>query len=145
LSALGNGYRYAGLEYYQECFCGATVDGPQAADASSCNLPCTGNSSQTCGGNDLLSVYEDPTFAPTGVVTISDYAPLGCWTDDSDQGRALVWPQDQLDASTMTVEGCLTACKAEGYPFAGVEYGSECFRVVASAASFGICTDTAVF
>lgn len=27
----------------------------------------------------------------------------------------------------MTVESCLTACKDQGYPFAGVEFGSQCW------------------
>jgi hypothetical protein len=45
----GNDFRYAGLEYYGECFCGATVNGA-LSDNSNCNAPCTGNSSEICGG-----------------------------------------------------------------------------------------------
>lgn len=118
----GNGYRYAGLEYYGVCFCGNTVAGAQL-DESECSFPCTGDNSQTCGGNNQLSVYQDPTFLPIDEVTVEDYAPLGCWSDDSTQGRALSWPQDQVNGDSLTTESCLKACRDGGYPFAGTEYG----------------------
>ncbi|KAL7901012.1 WSC domain-containing protein [Trichoderma sp. SZMC 28014] len=120
----GNGFRYAGLEYYGVCFCGGTVDGPQLDD-SQCSFPCNGNKSETCGGNNILSVWQDPTF-PTKQVTIGDYKAAGCYSDNSQQGRALSWSAN-VDASTFTTESCLAACEAEGFPLAGTEYGSECW------------------
>ncbi|PON20484.1 hypothetical protein TGAM01_v210654 [Trichoderma gamsii] len=120
----GNGFRYAGLEYYGVCFCGGTVDGPQLDD-SQCSFPCNGNKSETCGGNNILSVWQDPTF-PTKQVTIGDYKAAGCYSDNSQQGRALSWSAN-VDSSTFTTESCLAACEAEGFPLAGTEYGSECW------------------
>jgi hypothetical protein len=125
LTKTGNGYRYAGLEYYGECFCGATVNGVQI-DESNCNYPCTGNSSEVCGGTDIISVYQDPTFLPVDDTIITDYKPLGCYSDLGPDGRTLAW-QQTVDATALTVETCLTACKQEGYPFAGVEYAQECW------------------
>ncbi|EAA26914.2 hypothetical protein GE21DRAFT_4313 [Neurospora crassa] len=122
----GNGFRYAGLEYYGVCYCGNTVSGQQI-DEEQCNYPCTGNSSQVCGGTDIISVYQDPTFLPVDEVTVADYDHLGCWTDDSEYGRALAYPQDQLEGSTLTTEKCLQACRDGGYPFAGTEFGGECW------------------
>jgi hypothetical protein len=121
----GNGYRYAGLVYYGVCWCGQTVQG-QVADESMCNAPCNGNSSEICGGNGHFSIYQDPTF-PAEPVTIEDYDPVGCWTDDSPLGRALVYKQDHVSKPGMTTEDCLEACRAGGFPFAGTEYGSECW------------------
>lgn len=109
------------LEYYGECFCGDSVAGAQIAE-SNCNFPCTGNQSEACGGNDILSVYQDPTFHVDNTSTISDYQALGCWTDSSPSGRTLVYMQNNLHPASMTVEECLFACKDSGYPFAGVEY-----------------------
>ncbi|KAM0251076.1 hypothetical protein ACHAQJ_008358 [Trichoderma viride] len=120
----GNGFRYAGLEYYGICFCGGTVDGPQVDD-SQCSFPCNGNKSETCGGNNLLSVWQDPTF-PTQEVTIGDYKASGCYTDNSQLGRTLSWSAD-IDSSTFTTEACLTACEVEGFPLAGTEFGGECW------------------
>ncbi|KAE8451985.1 hypothetical protein EG329_002150 [Mollisiaceae sp. DMI_Dod_QoI] len=121
----GNDYRYAGLEYYSECFCGASVNGPQV-DESQCNVPCTGNSSETCGANNRLNIYQDPTFPTVDDSILSDYKPLGCYSEGS-SGRSLAWRQDQLSTTNLTVEACLYACKDAGFPIAGVEYGQECY------------------
>jgi hypothetical protein len=69
-----------------------------------------------------LSVYQDSTFPADNTSIISDYQSSGCWTDDSSSGRTLVYQQNQLDPSTMTVEECLFACKDAGYALAGLEY-----------------------
>lgn len=118
----GNGYRYAGLVYYGNCYCGQTVNGLQVTE-DKCTFPCNGNKTETCGGDKTFSVYQDPTFEPIEDVTIQDYDPLGCWTDSSNLGRALVYRQDQVAGATLTTEKCLQACRDGGFPFAGVEYG----------------------
>ncbi|RDW71276.1 hypothetical protein BP6252_07839 [Coleophoma cylindrospora] len=122
----GNDYRYAGLEYYGQCFCGASVVG-YAIDESNCNFPCSGNSSEACGAGDIMSIYSDPTFPTVSLSLINDYKYMGCYSDLALAGRTLNWRQDQLPEPTMTVEGCLAACKAGGYGFAGVEYSQECY------------------
>ena len=109
------------LEYYGECYCGASVAGVQVPD-SQCNYPCSGNSSEACGGSYILSVYQDTTFPQTNSSVITDYIPSGCYTEGTN-GRSLVYAQDNLNSSTMTVEVCLESCKSNGYPLAGVEYG----------------------
>ncbi|TVY84936.1 WSC domain-containing protein [Lachnellula suecica] len=121
----GNDYRYAGLEYYGECFCGASVNGPQI-DESNCNFPCTGNNSEICGGNDIISIYQDPTFPSVNQADISDYQPLGCYSEGT-SGRSLAWRQDQVSSTSLTIESCLSACKTGGYSIAGVEFGQECY------------------
>ncbi|KND95181.1 putative fungistatic metabolite [Tolypocladium ophioglossoides CBS 100239] len=122
----GNGFRYAGLKYYGVCFCGATVNGPQVDD-SQCSFPCSGNKTETCGSNKMMSVWQDPTF-PKGPndTTINSYESVGCYTDDSKKGRALSWPAN-LNATTFTTKECLTACEKEGFTFAGTEYGGQCW------------------
>ncbi|KAJ8065071.1 hypothetical protein OCU04_005784 [Sclerotinia nivalis] len=122
----GNGYKYAGLEYYGECFCGASVGGPQTVE-SNCSFPCTGNNNESCGGNDILSVYQDTTFPTVDTTTISDYSPMGCYSDLGPNGRTLAWRQDQIPDANLTIEACLHACKEGGYAFAGVEYSQECY------------------
>lgn len=117
----GNDYRYAGLEYYGVCFCGNSVNGPPIAE-SNCDLACTGNQSEICGGNDIISIYQDPTFYPINDTTVADYAPLGCYFDNSPEGRALSYQQTSFNASTLTTDMCLSMCKSGGYPFAGTEY-----------------------
>ncbi|GIZ42477.1 hypothetical protein CKM354_000574700 [Cercospora kikuchii] len=60
LTACGKqGFSYAGTEYSRECYCANSVQngGSCASDQSTCNMKCTGNSQQTCGGPDRLNVY----------------------------------------------------------------------------------------
>ncbi|KAH8909665.1 WSC-domain-containing protein [Coniochaeta sp. PMI_546] len=122
----GNGFRYAGLEYYGECYCGNAVNGP-SVDESQCNFPCTGNQSEVCGGGNIISIYQDTTFTTIDDTTVADYAPLGCYFDDSPIGKALSYPQDSVNGNGLTTEKCLAQCKKGGYPFAGTEYGGECW------------------
>jgi len=51
---------------------------------------------------------------------------MGCYSDNS-TGRSLAWRQDQVGSTSLTIETCLLACKKEGYSFAGVEFGQECY------------------
>ena len=50
----------AGVEYAQECYCasGLPSTATAAASLSSCNMPCSGNRKEFCGGSSLLNVYE---------------------------------------------------------------------------------------
>jgi hypothetical protein len=41
----GNGFRYAGLEYYGQCFCGGAIGG-SLADSGDCSYACTGDSTR---------------------------------------------------------------------------------------------------
>jgi len=48
------------VEFGNQCFCGDFLNpaakSTQVAD-SDCNMPCAGNSSQTCGGSDRMNLY----------------------------------------------------------------------------------------
>lgn len=55
-----SGATYAGLEYAQECYCGSSLaSSAQVADASKCNMLCTGNSKEFCGAGSILNVYKN--------------------------------------------------------------------------------------
>ncbi|ROT40395.1 WSC-domain-containing protein [Sodiomyces alkalinus F11] len=122
----GNGFAHSGLKYYGICYCGNVIEGAQL-DESQCSHPCNGDRDQVCGGDNSLSVYSDPTFPDPALVDEDDYVDIGCWSDDSTVGRTLSWPQDQLSSSQMTPQLCIAACKAGGFPHAGVEFGGECW------------------
>lgn len=51
------GYSLAGTEYGGQCFCGNELTGSSSLDNSKCDMPCEGDSTQTCGGSAALSVY----------------------------------------------------------------------------------------
>lgn len=51
--------RVAGVESAQECYCASTLPGSAtAASSSGCDVPCSGNRKEFCGGSGLLNVYE---------------------------------------------------------------------------------------
>jgi hypothetical protein len=56
---LGRGFLLYGLEYAGECYCGSALDPSSiTASPSSCNMPCAGDQTETCGGSNRLSVYQ---------------------------------------------------------------------------------------
>ena len=53
-----NGFRYAGLEWQIECYCGdEPVQGFEWTWIDKCNNRCAGNSNQICEGSLAMSVY----------------------------------------------------------------------------------------
>ena len=55
-SCAKDGYKIAGVEYGNQCFCDNKMTQTKKLDDAECNTPCTG-SSQTCGGVGALQVY----------------------------------------------------------------------------------------
>jgi hypothetical protein len=62
---LAQGFAYSGTEYSAECYC-ANAAPPTKLDASKCNMACSGDSSQKCGGDNALSVSYNPAGAALG-------------------------------------------------------------------------------
>jgi hypothetical protein len=53
-----SGYTSAGLEWSQECFCGNISFPPgQSTSPGDCNMPCTADATQYCGGPNRLLIY----------------------------------------------------------------------------------------
>lgn len=50
------GYSYAGFKAGNECWCGHFVDGDW--NLADCTTPCSGNSSEICGGDDVFNAVE---------------------------------------------------------------------------------------
>ena len=69
-------YTYAGVEAGHQCACGNTLTNKSAnVDQSECNVPCTGNSKQTCGGNLRVWIYKQqgvPSPPPSPVAPVFD-------------------------------------------------------------------------
>ena len=52
------GYRFAGVKWSRECWCGNT-EPPMTSytGATDCNMPCTGDKTLMCGGTGTLNLY----------------------------------------------------------------------------------------
>jgi hypothetical protein len=49
------GFKFAGTQYSSWCFCGNAYG--KSGKASNCNMKCSGNSNQICGGSWANSIY----------------------------------------------------------------------------------------
>lgn len=135
------GYSLAGTEYSSECYCDNNVQNGGAPASSGCNMLCSGNQTEICGGSSRLSLYSvdgvvprapDPTSpavtptgttpAPTGFPT--GWSAQGCWVD-SNQNRILSFKAP--DSQTLTPQSCALTCSNAGYTVSGTEYSTQCF------------------
>ncbi|KAG9003884.1 hypothetical protein FRB94_002801 [Tulasnella sp. JGI-2019a] len=119
LCAAGS-YTFAGVEYGVECWCGTTLNSPVTLAASSCNMPCAGDSSQTCGQGNVMNVFKYTAPATPTTPTLT-YTSQGCYQDQS--ARTLNGPS--TTSSSMTLAFCQSFCSA--YTYFGVENASECY------------------
>jgi hypothetical protein len=118
-----NGYDVAGTEYSTECFCGRSVTSQPADDPTTCNMACSGNATQACGGSDRLSVYTRPaTDGPQTNPGPAGYQSLGCY-NDTVSARTL--STFAASGDQMTVAFCAATCA--GSEYFGVEFASKSF------------------
>ncbi|KAL0929910.1 WSC domain-containing protein-like protein 5 [Colletotrichum truncatum] len=117
------GYKYFGLEYGRECFCGNTINSDSVeTPIGDCSFPCPGNPSQKCGAGNRLNMYSCSVTATQPLLTT--YSTRGCYVEPQN-GRALASLSTRAD--DMTVEKCATFCGTAGYPLFGLEYYTECY------------------
>lgn len=117
-------YKFFGLEYGIECFCGSIHSAESIlVDDSECSMACAGDDSEICGASYRLSVYENTDWIPVTNPEIVGYDYLGCY-NDSLPTRAL---SDSFvyDSEAMTAEFCAEFC--DGANYFGLEYFSECY------------------
>ncbi|CAB1112589.1 unnamed protein product [Ectocarpus sp. CCAP 1310/34] len=79
---------FYGTQYSRECWCGDINAQYSVNGVGVCDMPCSGNSEESCGGSYSMDVYaQDPAY-------------LGCFSDPAD-GRMFVWESSN---TAMTAE-----------------------------------------
>ncbi|KAJ6549869.1 WSC domain-containing protein [Mycena capillaripes] len=132
-SCAAGGYILAGVEFGDECYCGnALLYG--YGTSQTCDMPCSGNPSEFCGGHKSLNLYQ---FADTpfttgpafGVFSYKQWGWWGCMNELWPLGPRLLphGPLVPIAGEQMTVERCLDGCAAAGYNAAALEAGQECY------------------
>ncbi|GIL50434.1 hypothetical protein Vafri_6558 [Volvox africanus] len=125
--AKSKGALYYGLKGGNECFGGSETSrlmGPVPGLAE-CNMTCSGNSSEICGGSETLSVYitpRGPRSPPPPQISPGCY--VGCF-EDSPNNRTLAKLADESD--DMTINRCRETARTQGFAYFGVEAGRQCF------------------
>ncbi len=117
------GYIFSGLVGGTDCRCGNALNGVEVPGAQ-CNVRCPNNATEYCGGTAPLSsqVYAKISSNTTSY-SRNGYVYQGCYSDSQDY-RSLSYNAGTTSANTVNL--CISKCSAQGYAFAGVEYGSEC-------------------
>lgn len=124
------GFRYFGTEYSAECYCGNALHASSSpAPLSECDMPCSGDASQFCGGPNRLTLYENPAAGPEEPApeprqpaVAGNFVFYGCRTEPAG-ARAL--SARATAAADMTNEVCAEFCADHEY--FGTEYGAECY------------------
>ncbi|KAG8775799.1 hypothetical protein FRC16_004729, partial [Serendipita sp. 398] len=127
------GFSLAGVEYGRECFCGNTIFGNnRPSSAGICNMTCSGDAGQTCGGPDAINIYIKDNFSYTTgpAITLGSYNGFSnprCWHDSASSRIFTGHPSTTIQADQMTVQKCIDGCAAAGFISAGLEFGRECY------------------
>ncbi|KAJ7287144.1 WSC domain-containing protein [Mycena rebaudengoi] len=120
------GFGFAGVEFGSECYCDhAPQDSGLPVELSECNVPCAGDATEFCGAGNRLNLIWDGSALPTITLAVDTWQYTGCFSD-SINPRTLPHNIATADGK-VTVESCTTACNANGFAVAGVEFGTECW------------------
>ncbi|KAF7334401.1 Copper radical oxidase [Mycena venus] len=125
----GKGFKYSGLEYGKECYCGANAPSGGPGNAADCNMPCSGNTEESCGAGCRKRVYsKEPESQPASALCTAAPAPWdyqGCYPDK--RTDRILSDATYTDGQNMSIEACTSYCCTGGYSYAGMEYGKECY------------------
>ena len=109
----------------RQCRCGNTSPTIVAA-RTTCSLPCSGNSTQTCGSSSgYADVWSTATvFAANAnpYTTPDNKGYMGCWTD----GASRLLTGSVFYSNSLTPATCAANCAGSKYTFAGLQNGNEC-------------------
>ncbi|TDZ14852.1 WSC domain-containing protein [Colletotrichum sidae] len=119
------GYGMAGVEWGKECYCGYVLDNSAKKSAETdCSMTCTGNSDEVCGNGGRINVFTNGDSAPAVLRASGDFSSLGCYSDSA-SARTLTTRVGL--PGNVRVSDCTTACANQGFQYAGLEFGSECY------------------
>ncbi|CAG8468699.1 7795_t:CDS:2 [Acaulospora morrowiae] len=136
-------FNYSALIRGSECRCG-NQDGLKAyiqTSNSSCNIPCVGNDSYYCGGQEAYTIYTAALAhnkIPSGGLPPinkkldilnslkNDTSYKGCFKD-SPYCNVRSLNGIQYEEEHMTVDTCIKYCSQQNYKYAGLELATQCF------------------
>ncbi|KAG8892909.1 hypothetical protein FRC01_013887, partial [Tulasnella sp. 417] len=81
----GKSFKYAGLEYGGQCYCGNTLNDPGklASNQASCSMACAGDSTKLCGASWLMNVFVYTPASSSSSSSISSTSSLSSTTGTS--------------------------------------------------------------
>ncbi|KAJ7612255.1 glycosyl hydrolase family 71-domain-containing protein [Roridomyces roridus] len=118
-------YTTSPAKYNFNAFVGAAYASSTPTTTTTVTTPTTTSTTTTTATTPTTtSTTTTPaSTATTTSVAGTSFTYLGCYPDNSSP-RTL---NNGIHTSTSGVASCLATCKNAGYPYAGVQYGSECW------------------
>jgi hypothetical protein len=124
--AMKGGYKYAGLQYYGECWAGNSYGKYGVRPQSECNTKCKKDSSRTCGGgwrNEIFRLKESTIPKPAGFTykAIWGESYYGCFKDTGSRDLTTYISRN------ISPQNCFKQASEKGFKYAAMQYGSHCF------------------
>ena len=95
------GFAFAGLEYVDECYCGDKPEhGFEWLWQTKCNLRCSGDGNQVCGGSSAMSVWSVPSKNLNGLCVY-------------DFPRRILNGESRSGSDAITKKWCQTFCSGK--------------------------------
>ena len=115
----------SGVQAGRHCFCGKALQpGAKKLANTRCNNQCPGNNQKWCGGHWAMNVYRRLNSGKCKIAPAKGCTKhLGCFQDD---GKRIL-PKAYIASGKNTPMKCARHCKKRGFPFSGVQAGSQCF------------------
>ena len=80
---------YASVKAGNQCWCSSFIGGESASDQDKCDVPCSGNKEEICGGEDHINVFEPiTTEAPGSLSGMPTQTSSSAIKTETDSGAA---------------------------------------------------------
>jgi len=118
------GYKRAGVIFGNRCRCGDEWKGGALYPYTSCQTPCPGNSTETCGGNYNTEVY-DTSVVAAQIKADAAAKPAG-WVGCYANSNGAIFKEYSAYDGSLTAERCAATCKTYSYGWVGLANGYYC-------------------
>jgi hypothetical protein len=125
------GYTYAGVGQIGSntnwnCICGTSISENAGVTPGKCNIPCPGDSTQTCGGNYIFKIYQSGPGTTLSLPSTPDNSTiLGCYNLPQSGGLPSSTTYT-FTSGKMTSGLCISACRQYGSSWAYTKGPDTC-------------------
>ncbi|WWC67290.1 uncharacterized protein I206_101198 [Kwoniella pini CBS 10737] len=125
------GFSLAGIEYASECYCGNAFTTGAVPATDNCNMVCSGNKLETCGGPNRLTTFK---FANTTTIATSSSASASASASASSSTSSSA-KVSSTSASASASSSAASSAKASSSSSAAVSSSSSSAAVSSSSSS----------
>lgn len=122
-------FAVSGVRNGADCYCDSVVN--YVVQDSGCAATCTGNSAQTCGDTNKITISQSSNVLGPRLTFVDAFnyrhRPLGCYSAPSGN-NVFAAPVDGFSSSTtMTMRSCAAYCTGLGFMYSAGTGGNTCY------------------